>query len=145
MDQLEIIPAIHTDRPQIVSLLEKDKLPKDDLPSVLENFFVAKSDNKIIGAIGLEQYEKSGLLRSMVVDQQHRNKRIASQLVQVLEEHAVTLGIDEIFLLTETAANYFNRKGYQQIAREVVPMNIQLSSEFSTICPVTSTVMKKSI
>mgnify|MGYP000120734501 CR=1 FL=1 len=145
MDQFDIIPAIHTDRPQIVSLLEKEKLPKDDLPAVLENFFVVKDGNNIIGAIGLEKYEDLGLLRSMVVAPEYRNNRIASQLIQVLEEHAGTLGIEQIFLLTETAENYFSKKGYMETARVDVPLRIQTSSEFSTLCPISAKVMKKSI
>jgi amino-acid N-acetyltransferase len=145
MGQFETIPARQPHRAQIISLLEKENLPKDDLPAALENFFIAKDDDKIVGAIGLERYGNCGLLRSMVVDQQYRNRHIATELVQVLEAHATTLGVDEIFLLTETAASYFSKKGYQQISREEVPLEVQSSSEFSLVCPVSATVMRKSI
>ena len=140
-----IIPASQLHRAQIISLLEKEKLPKDDLPSVLEHFFIVESGDNIVGAIGLEKYGNYGLLRSMVVDQQFRNKSIASQLVQALEKHAISIGIGEIFLLTETADKYFNKKGYKQIEREEVPKRVQESSEFTSVCPVSAIVMKKSL
>ena len=145
MEQFEIIPASQLHKPQIISLLEKEKLPKDDLASVLENFFIVKNGNNLIGAIGLEQYGNCGLLRSMVVDPQYRNKNIASELVQLVEKHAVSLGIGEIFLLTETAATYFIKRGYRQMLREEVPESVQASSEFRSVCPVSATVMKKKI
>lgn len=117
----------------------------EDLPASLDNFFVALDDHKIIGAIGLEQYDNCGLLRSMVVDKEHRNKNIASLLVQQLEDYATKIGIDGMYLLTETAPEYFKRKGYEQISRDDAPAPIQASSEFSHVCPVSAIVMKKEL
>jgi amino-acid N-acetyltransferase len=79
----------------------------------------------------------------MVVDKNYRGKNIASQLVQQLEDYATTIGIDEMYLLTETAPEYFKKKGYEQISRDEVPKPIQASSEFSQVCPVSAIVMKK--
>ncbi len=79
--QIEIIKADDKLRQSIVSLLQAEKLPVEDLPSLLDNFFVTIEDNKVIGVIGLEQYDNCGLLRSMVVNNRYRNKNIASRLV----------------------------------------------------------------
>lgn len=117
----------------------------EDLPNTLNNFFVTIDNNKVIGAIGLEQYGHYGLLRSMVVNKVHRNKNIASQLVRHLERYAVTAGIHCMYLLTETAARYFERKGYKRIDRNEVPAELQASSEFSHVCPASATVMKKTL
>ncbi len=139
-----ILNASEQQRQAIVTLLQTEKLPGDDLPASLNNFFVAVDGNRIIGAIGLEPYGNSGLLRSMVVNASYRNLKIASHLVQQLEDHAAGIGIDRIYLLTETAPGYFQRKGYQQITREEVPQELQSSSEFTHVCPVSAIVMKKS-
>src|SRR5687768_13661838 len=120
-------------RQSIVSLLQSEKLPVDDLPSQLDNFFVAIEAGKVIGAIGLEQYGNCGLLRSMVVNNTYRNQSIASRLVGELEENARNAGIDCIYLLTESAPGYFERKGYKRISRTDVPESIQASSEFSGV------------
>jgi amino-acid N-acetyltransferase len=131
-------------RIEILSLLKAEKLPFEDLSNSLGNFLVAIEDNKVIGAIGLEQYENYGLLRSMVVSKKFRNQKIASSLVHHLEGLASAQGIECIYLLTETASEYFEKKGYQKISREKVPASIQASSEFSHICPASAIVMKKS-
>jgi amino-acid N-acetyltransferase len=141
--QTKIAKANKEQRQSIVSLLQSEKLPVIDLPVSLDNFFVSLDDNRVIGAIGLEQYDNCGLLRSMVVDKNYRGKNIASQLVQQLEDYATTIGIDEMYLLTETAPEYFKKKGYDQISRDEVPKPIQASSEFSQVCPVSAIVMKK--
>ena len=140
-----IIPAGNEQRQAIVALLQSEKLPIDDIPASLENFFVALHDDEVIGAIGLEKYDNCGLLRSMVVNKAYRNKNTAAHLIQVLENHATETGIDCIYLLTETAPGYFERKGYQRIQREEVPRALHASSEFSHVCPVSAIVMKKAL
>ena len=141
--QTTITRATTNQRQSIIQLLQSEKLPVDDLPASLDTFFVATEDDNVIGAIGLELYGDCGLLRSMVVDKEHRNKNIASGLVQRLESHAKTIGINCMYLLTETAPQYFERKGYQRTTRDEVPESLKASSEFSHVCPVSAIVMKK--
>jgi amino-acid N-acetyltransferase len=141
--QTTIAKATNGERESIINLLQAEELPVDDLPASLDNFFVATDSDKVIGAIGLELYGNCGLLRSMVVSEEHRNKSIASKLVQQLEEYAARIGINCIYLLTETAAKFFERKGYHRITREKVPKELEASSEFSHVCPVSAIVMKK--
>ncbi len=145
INRIQITKADNHYRQSIVSLLQSEKLPVDDLPSQLDNFFVAIEVDKVIGAIGLEQYDNCGLLRSMVVNNEYRNQSIASRLVRELEENAQNLGIDCIYLLTESAPGYFERKGYKKVSRTDVPELIQASSEFSSVCPVSAIAMKKEI
>ena len=143
INETKITKAHGQQRASIIALLQTEKLPAEDLPVSLDNFLVATEDDKVIGAIGLEQYDNYGLLRSMVVDKEYRNKNIASQLVQQLENYTATIGITCLYLLTETAAQYFERKGYSKISRDEVPVSLQASSEFSSVCPVSAIVMKK--
>jgi len=142
-NQTNITKASDNQRQSIISLLQSEKLPVEDLPASLNNFFVALDNSHLIGVIGLEKYNNCGLLRSMVVNKKHRSKNIASQLVQQLEDYATTVGIDCMYLLTESASQYFERKGYERITRDEVPKELQASSEFSHVCPVSAIVMKK--
>src|SRR5678815_2326095 len=142
-NQFKITKAGDEQRQSIIAFLQAEKLPVEDLPASLDNFFIATEEGKVIGAIGLEQYDNYGLLRSMVVDKEYRNKNIASQLVRQLENYTTTIGITCLYLLTETAAQYFERKGYSKISRDEVPVALQASSEFSSVCPISAIVMKK--
>jgi amino-acid N-acetyltransferase len=142
---MKIIQASQAHRPAIVELLQSEKLPVEDLPGDLEHFFVAIIDEVVIGAIGLEHYPPTGLLRSMVVHKDHRNQKIAAALVETLEQYAAGLKVNSIYLLTETASAWFDKKNYQQVERTEVPETIKRSAEFSSVCPVSAIVMKKSI
>lgn len=143
--QITIAPARASQRPAIIELLQQENLPVDDLPGSLDEFFVAMDNDVIVAAIGLERYGDGGLLRSLVVDKAYRNLKLASQLVKQLEDAARTAGITYMYLLTETAPDYFEKKGYQKIKREEVPVALQASSEFSHVCPVSAIVMKKAL
>ena len=129
----------------VISLLQEEKLPVSDMPDSMEHFFLAMDGMKVIGAIGVEQYERFGLLRSLVVNKEYRNQNIASSLIKALEQHARTVAIDSIYLLTETAPHYFEKKGYRIIKREEVPAPVQASSEFSHVCPQSAIVMNKKL
>lgn len=142
---MNIVKASEQSRDQIINLLQSEKLPSQDLPYALDNFFVVTHGDMAIAAIGLEQYHNCGLLRSMVVKKEFRNRNIASRLVAELEIQALMLGVECLYLLTETASVYFERKGYEKISREQVPELIKASSEFSSVCPVSAIIMKKSI
>lgn len=66
-------------------------------------------------------------------------------LLQLLEQTATNSGVTTMYLLTETAEKYFNKKNYQVITRNEVPQALFQSSEFSHVCPVSATVMKKDL
>jgi len=144
--QIEIKKGNNEYRQPIVTLLQSEKLPVEDLPPELDNFFIASDYNNIIvGAVGLEKYNKCGLLRSLVVNKDYRNENIAGKLIKQLEEKAKDLGVDCIYLFTETAPDYFAKKGYEKIKREEVPADLQGSSEFTHVCPLGAIVMRKCI
>lgn len=140
---MDIRQASNNEREQIIGLLLAEKLPVDDLPADLGSFWVAASEGELAGAIGMEAYNDSALLRSMVVAPAHRNKGIADQLVRALEHSASARGMDSIYLLTETAPKYFERKGYAVTSRDEVPEALKASSEFTHVCPSSAIVMKK--
>lgn len=140
---MQVTKATDNSRIEIISLLQANSLPTQDLPLSLDEFFTAADEGKVIGLIGMERYGHYGLLRSMVVHPDYRNKQIAETLVKKLEEQAKASGITVMYLLTETADKYFSRKGYSTITRDEVPAEVKASSEFSHVCPVSATVMKK--
>jgi amino-acid N-acetyltransferase len=132
-------------REEIAAMLSAEKLPVDDLPEHPDNFFVATDNGRLTGVIGLEIYGDYGLLRSLAVVSEYRNKGIAGKLMEQLESIAKSKGLKELYLLTETAPGYFERKGFQKVTRNGVPEEVKTSSEFSHVCPVSAIVMKKLI
>jgi len=140
-----LIEQAKNQREDIVAILSAEKLPVDDLPEKLDTFLVARDNGQLVGVIGLEVYGTYGLLRSLAVLPGYRNKGIAGKLINRLESVAKLNDLKEIYLLTETAPEYFTGKAFQKITRDEVPDEVKQSSEFSHVCPVSAVVMKKSI
>lgn len=129
----------------LIELLAAEKLPVADLPETLDNFIVAIQDGSVVGVAGVEVYGQYGLLRSLAVHPAHRSVGIAGKLLARLTNMSRLKGLSELYLLTETAPAYFERQHYAQITREEVPAEVQRSSEFSHVCPVSAIVMKKKL
>jgi len=142
---MQIIKVTEHSRNEIINLLRTNNLPSEDLPDALNEFYAALDEGKLIGLVGMERYSRFGLLRSMVVHPNYRNRQIAAKLVQLLEQAAAGSGITTMYLLTQTAENYFSKRGYQVITRDTVPQALFQSSEFSHVCPESATVMKKDL
>jgi amino-acid N-acetyltransferase len=125
-------------------LLSEAELPTSDItPEKLETFFACESDGKLEGVVGLELYGTVGLLRSLVVSSQYRSRGLGLALLKHAEAVAQARGIVRLYLLTTTAERFFRGLGYETVPRELAPPEIQRTSEFSTICPVSSAFMVK--
>lgn len=138
-----IIDQAQPHRNTIIALLSAEKLPTVDLPESLDNFIAAIADAEVIGVAGLEIYSSFALLRSVAVRSDFRSQGIAAILLHRIDAIASLKGLTEIYLLTETASDYFEGKTFQRINRTDVPEEIQHSSEFSHVCPQSAIVMKK--
>jgi amino-acid N-acetyltransferase len=132
-------------RPALISLLQSEGLPVEDLPIDLTNFIMATDNGLIVGAVGLEIYGQSGLIRSLVVKPEYRKMKLGRDLIGELEKNAKAVGIKTIYLLTETAQGYFPKIGFETISRDNAPPSIMQSSEFSHVCPTSAIFMKKEI
>ncbi|MBC6492775.1 arsenic resistance N-acetyltransferase ArsN2 [Flavihumibacter stibioxidans] len=141
----KIRPALPEDFLPVCALLESEKLPTADLRKDMAEFFLAVIDGKPVGSIGLDKYGSDALLRSMVVEGSQRSKGIASALVSQLESHSRFLNVSTLYLVTNTAENYFSRKGFVPINRNQLPSTVAASAEFNGLCPVTATIMRKSL
>jgi amino-acid N-acetyltransferase len=129
----------------IGTLLLADNLPTSDINPLLDNFFIAVEDNEIIGVIGMDKYGTEGLLRSAVVKASHRSTGVAAALVHHLLEAARQSGVNVLYLITNTAEEYFANKGFEKITRDVVPATVLQSKEFNGLCPASSVIMYRQL
>jgi len=136
------LPLPH-EHPAIRSLLAGATLPVEDLDTANVRFIVATQDDEPVAAIGLETFDGAGLLRSLVVRADLRGSGLGGQLVDALESLARDSGIDRLVLLTQTAAPFFQRRGYRTIDRSEAPHSVHSSAEFSSLCPASATCMIK--
>ena len=85
------------------------------------------------------------MLRSLVVEKSARRYGLGGKLVGALESAAQTAGIAELWLLTIDAERFFQRHDFEIVDRAAAPGEIRNSDEFSTLCPGTAWLMRKSL
>jgi amino-acid N-acetyltransferase len=132
----------HEEIDRLKALLKESNLPYQDVQvrnAILLGYY--DQNGHLIASGGLEFYGTSALLRSLAVEKNQRSQAIGGQMVDDLFQNARQNGIESIYLLTETAHDYFSKKGFSDIAREQVPEELKKSSEFSSVCPVSAACM----
>ncbi len=128
----------------VVALLEAEGLPSSDLTeSHLKHFFFTGNDGAPSALVGLEIYGEDGLLRSLVVSSAARTQGLGAALVRHAEDYAASRQVRALYLLTTTAASYFEHRGYRRVDRAQAPPAIQSTREFASLCPASSTFMIK--
>jgi len=134
--------ATPADREQVHIVLTRASLPLGGIPDSLAGFVVAEEAGTIIGVGGVEDCGAEGLLRSIAVDQSARGRGIGKRNVEQLVDDARTEGRQSLYLLTNTAEDYFPSFGFVRVDRSSVPDSIRATQEFSTICSASAIVMK---
>ena len=142
---MKIRKAINRDLDAVEGLLSASVLPLDGVKENLSGFIVAEQSGRVIGAVGLEKFGSIALLRSAVVSNEHRGSGVGRRLVEHILERAEKNGIEELYLLTTTAEDYFPRFGFTRTTRSAVPPAVKASAEFQGACPDTALVMTRRI
>lgn len=140
---LSIKPANESDLPALLNLLSAVGLPQDGFDEHLETAIVARAGGDIVGSAALEIYGSSALLRSIAVLPAAQGQGLGQRLVHTALALANTQQISHVYLLTETAADFFPKFGFQPISREEVDPAVQQSVEFTSACPASAIVMAK--
>lgn len=133
------------DETSVRQLLRNCGLPDDDIHPHIRNFLIARDSEQIVGTVGLEIYDDVVFLRSLSVAQSHRKHGIGHTLTSEIVNFAKHLEAQEVYLLTETAEQFFEREGFSKIPREQAPSAIQSTTQFTTLCPSSATLMRKKL
>ena len=123
------------------SLLKASGLPADDLDHEKDLLVGYYEGDALVGTGGLEIHGPYGLLRSLSVKVGIRGKSVGSTIYEFLLNEARKKKIRAIYLLTETARGFFQKKGFTDVPRDQVPEEVKSSSEFSHVCPTSAIVM----
>jgi amino-acid N-acetyltransferase len=123
------------------SLLKASELPADDLDFNKDLLVGYYEGDDLVGTGGLEIHGNYALLRSLSVRLGIRGKAVGTTLTEYLLKEAKKKKLKAVYLLTETARGFFQKKGFVDVSREEVPPAVKASSEFSSVCPTTAAVM----
>ena len=132
---MKIRPARPADLVEVLVLLADARLPAAGVAEHFDAFLVAEEGGRLIGAIGVERYAPHGLLRSAVVAPDRRGRGVGDALVSALVARSRTEALEELWLLTETAQGWFERRGFVGRDRSQAPASLRESEEFRGACP----------
>jgi amino-acid N-acetyltransferase len=137
-------PAIAAD---VVTLLRSCELATDDLAlcDSLAPITARANNGWLQGCVALAGRGDVVPLRSLAVARAARGRQLGARLVACAERLVVERGQREIYLLTETAADFFARLGYCAVAREEVAPEIRATAQFARLCPGAAVVLHKPV
>lgn len=142
MDYRAEVAQAH-DLSAVLDLLRRVNLPEKGVAEQFRHFLVVRDDASVVGVAGLEVCGTGGLLRSVAVDPGFRGLGIAGVLVDGARDLARRVGVEDLYLLTTTAREYFRRHGFVDCSREEAPPAIRETWEFRSGCPTSSAFLRR--
>lgn len=90
----------------------------DELNSLIDGFWVAEHDERVVGCCCLEVYSpKIAEIRTVIVHDSVRGMGFGSALVQLAAEEAERQNIREVMVVT-SSPEYFNKLGFGECLHE---------------------------
>lgn len=124
--------------PQVEILLRSSGLPFEDCRDHINNFSGIYVSSEVIAVGGVEYLGTSGLLRSLAVKSNYQGQGLATLMVDHLHRSAIKLGVETLYLLTETAEAFFLKLGYSTISRDQLPLEVSRTRQCQSLCPASA-------
>ncbi len=121
-------------------------LPADDVMEPNRTFYTyATLDGERVGYGGFERHGNDVLIRSVVVLPAARSGGVGSGIVPLLLFRAFRADARQAYLLTSSAAPFFERLGFQAIDRDRAPASILSTRQAAALCPAGATLMTRKL
>ena len=90
----------------------------------VRDFSVAVKDGDIIG-VGALSLALEGLaeIRALAISPDHLNANVGSSLVEAMQQEALQIGLDKLFVLTYHP-EFFRKAGFREIGKEELPHKV---------------------
>ena len=99
---------------------------RDKLEAEINHFYVIEQDGRILGSAALYPLgSRSAELAALAVDHATTEQSIGTKLLKYIEEQARTLSIQNLFVLTTQASDWFKERGFVMSSVEALPENRQ--------------------
>jgi len=151
-NDFQLLSASISDLDAINKLLLSVKLPVEGVEDHINHFLILKepaseqTSDHIIGCIGLEIYQDQALLRSLVVHPRKQKLGLGKLLTNEIISYAKQHGVTKLYLRTDTAESFFQKRGFRLIALEEIPVLVKQSVEFNpSVCSDNATNMVKDL
>lgn len=141
--ELTLLP-IEGSAPELRQALAAENLPIDDLTEDGRRFFRMLRGAATVGFGGYELLGEDALLRSLVITPANKGQGLGEAALGLLIEQARQEGARQGYLLTMSAAPFFESQGFTPVDRNSVPKAILASRQAMSLCPASATILAKS-
>ncbi|MFZ5674457.1 MAG: arsenic resistance N-acetyltransferase ArsN2 [Pseudomonadota bacterium] len=125
--------------------LAAEKLPVDDLTEAGRSFFRVTRGGATVGFAGYELHGHDVLLRSIVVLPGQKGQGIGAAALRLVIAEAMRAGARQAYLLTASAAPFFEKHGFTPVDRGAVPAAILSSRQAAALCPASATILTRQL
>ena len=95
---------------------------EDEVATNIRSYVLAKDEGKLVGYTALHVHSKRlAEIRSLIVDESYRGQKIGQQMVEFTLEEAKALGVEEDVLVLTYLPAFFEKMGFTEINKEVIP------------------------
>jgi UDP-N-acetylmuramate: L-alanyl-gamma-D-glutamyl-meso-diaminopimelate ligase len=127
-------PAQRADLDGIRALLADSGLAQPASDERASDFFTLRNENGLAGCVALEVHGDDAILHSLAVDKQYRGAGYGWMLADMAVSQARWRGVRRIYLLTESASDFFAAKfGFRVVDRSTLSKAVATSSTLSHI------------
>ena len=106
---------------------------------------LGSTDGRLVGMAGAERQGRLALLHTLWVTPELRGQGWGRCLVEHVERWLRSLGIEEVYLVADTAEQFFSHLGYLARRREQLPAEVYGFSQLPTACPLQAVFMSKQL
>ena len=126
---VELVKATLIDIPHMQKMVEQEvkdgvilERNKDEVATNIRSYVLAKIDGELVGYAALHIHSaRLAEIRSLIVSEQHRGKKIGKKIVEFTLKEARTLGVEEEVLVLTYLADFFKKMNFIEIAKETIP------------------------
>jgi amino-acid N-acetyltransferase len=104
-----------SDVPRFTELIASADLPPLFIPEWIYGFAAAEYEGEVIACGGLEMYDGSGVIRSVVVDEPGRGLGLGRTIAELLIADAKAAGATDVYLVTVDAWPFWKHLGFQDV------------------------------
>jgi len=95
---------------------------EDEVATHIRSYVLAKEEDKIVGYAALHVHSKRlAEIRSLIVDEAYRGKKVGQRLVEFTLNEAKELGVEEDVLVLTYLPIFFEKLGFNEINKERIP------------------------
>ena len=126
---IALVKAKLSDIPQMQSLVAKEvkegtilTRSEDEVATNIRSYVLAKEGEKVVGYTALHIHSRRlAEIRSLIVDEAYRGKHIGQRMVEYTLDEAKVLGVEEDVLVLTYLPEFFEKLGFREINKEVIP------------------------